>query len=788
MLLMPRAKLAPVLLLLVAALGLGPWSGSRSVAEEPGEEDAKLLKSEGIATDGPGLLAFFRTRPIQVESSQRLEELVARLAGYSYRDRDKASRLLIAQGAAAVPVLKKALTTHDVDEDTVRRVQQCLQKIENGDGPELAVAAARLLVIRQPAGAVEVLLDYLPGVQDEWVKDEVLASLGALAVRHDSVNPVLMAALQADAPGRRATAAYVLGQRGGLAFREQVRQRLVDPDPTVRRAAVWGLAGKGLVQTVGETLAADQALLKQNHVAADEAGLLDFLRRRTLTAADEQQMRLLVRQLGDDTHRVRAEASRQLTARGTPALPLLKQALGSADLETVRRARLCIDAIQGGPGPALPAAAIRVLTRPVERAATPAAAIRALLNYAPFADDASVEEAVVHGLSLLSVREPRLDPALTAALQDGAPARRAAAAYVLGRLGTRADCLAVRALLDDPSLTVRLRAAQGLVAARDRTAVPRLIALLSEAPLPALWQAEDLLHRIGGEGGPSVYVEDGGADARRKATTAWAEWWRVRGPALDLARVDLEDRRLGLTLICEYDSMQGRPGGQVWECGRDGKARWKITGLQGPMDAQVLPGGRVLIAENSGQRVTERDLTGAVRWQHSLNNTPIACQRLPNGNTFIATYNEVLEVTPTHQVVYSHNRGPGFYLFSAQKLRNGHIVCMTAQGWILELDAATGKELRTVNLGQHGWCGVEALPGGKFLVALMAPGQVREVDDRGQASAEWRFPGVFRATRLPNGHTLVASMTSRKVAELDRAGQSVWEHVCEGRPWQVRAR
>ncbi len=325
--------------------------------------------------------------------------------------------------------------------------------------------------------------------------------------------------------------------------------------------------------------------------------------------------------------------------------------------------------------------------------------------------------------------------------------------------------------------------------ARDRAAVPTLVAALVSAPFRSVLHAEELLHRIAGERAPAAFVGEGSPDARRDAAAAWNVWWQREGPAFDLVSIDLADHHLGLMTICEYDSPLGRPGGKVWECGRDGKPRWSITGLSGPMDARVLPGGRVLIAEHSGQRVTERDLTGAIKWQQAVKGgNPIACQRLPNGNTFIATYHEVMEVTPTHRTVYLHNRGPGNYLFSAQKLPSGRIVCMTAQGTIVELDAVSGRQVRMVNLLQGGWCGVESLAGGKFLVALMASGQIREVDASGKALAQWFFPGAFRATRLPGGHTLVASMTTRRVAELDRSGKTVWEHVCEGRPWQVHWR
>jgi len=721
-----RGKLAPVIFLVVTLLGSWQAFCPRGEAEEPGDEDTKLLKSHGIATDGPGLLAFLLT--------------------------------------------KKA----------------------NEAGPEVAVAAARLLAVRQPPGAVEGLLDYAARHDDEWTRDELLASLGTLAVRKGKMDPAIVAAAQENGePGgdcRRATATYVLGQRGGVEFRDVVRRLLDDPDASVRQAAAWGLAGKHLVEGIKETTAADAALLKENHVAAEATGLLEFLRRRTLAEGDLQEMQALVSQLGNNAHRLREEASRKLTARGAAALPFLRPVLASTDPEMVRRAKLCIEAIQRGPGPALPTAVVRQLGRLTLNQAELSSAIQILLKYVPFAEDEAVEEEVQNGLILLALHARQGEAALAAALQDAVPARRAAAAFVLARVGTRAHVLAVQRLLEDPSPSVRLRAAQGLVRARAREALPPLIAALEDAPLPGLVQDEELLHRIAGDTAPTVYVGDGSAGARRAAAAAWKAWWRQHAPTLDLAGVDLEDHRLGLMTICEYDSTLGRPGGQVWECGRDAKPRWKITGLAGPMDAQVLPGGRVLVAEHSAQRVTERDLSGAVKWEHPLNGNPVACQRLTNGNTFIATYNHVMEVSPTHGVVYSHIPGRGFYIFSAQKLRNGHIVFMTANGWFVEMESATGKQIRLVTLGHPGWCGIEALSNGKFLVALMAPGQIREVDETGKTSAQWQFPGVFRATRLPNGHTLIASMSTRKIAELDRSGRTIWEHVCEGRPWQVHWR
>ena len=130
-----------------------------------------------------------------------------------------------------------------------------------------------------------------------------------------------------------------------------------------------------------------------------------------------------------------------------------------------------------------------------------------------------------------------------------------------------------------------------------------------------------------------------------------------------------------------------------------------------------------------------------------------------------------------------------FYLFSAQKTRGGQIVCMTQQGRVLELDARTGRLVRSVQVATGGnWCGAEALANGRFLVTLMNQNQVVEIDAQGKTHWSAAFAGVHAATRLPNGHTLVASMNTRRVAELDRTGRPVWQRACEGRPWRIHYR
>jgi outer membrane protein assembly factor BamB len=533
--------------------------------------------------------------------------------------------------------------------------------------------------------------------------------------------------------------------------------------------------------------------------------------------SDDDQRRLhdWIRDLGHAKYSVRSEASRRLVERGTSALPFLKAAESATNAEAARRARLCSEEIRRGPGPALPIAVARRLAcsalapapallqkneqkeekekekekehMPAEH--SPAETIRALLGYVPFADDETVEDEVINALTTLSVRETGVDPLLPAALSDPLAARRGAAALVLGRVGAKEHVPGVRKLLDDATPAVRFRAAEGLLAAKDPASVPRLIALLSDISGPHLWQIEDRLQNLAGEQSPNVALGDGSTAARVKAVRAWEQWWQANASKIDLTRAGAGDAFLGLVTICEYDSAQGMPAGKVWETARLGPPRWTVTGFLGAMDAQLLPNGNVLVAENSANRVTERDKDGNIKWETKLQGNPVACQRLPNGNTFIASYHQLTEVDAQGKKVYEHSRGAAAYIFGAHKAKNGRIVYMTGQGTIVELEATTGKEIHTLNLGANGgWCGIEALPTGRYLIATMNNNQVREIDAQGKTHWQVNYPGVFRASRMPNGHTLVASMTTKKVAEIDRAGQIRWEKTCEGRPWSVHWR
>jgi HEAT repeat protein len=274
----------------------------------------------------------------------------------------------------------------------------------------------------------------------------------------------------------------------------------------------------------------DEQVLQAAGVPTDGPGLLAYFRARTLSKADQEAINGLVRQLGDKSFRNREKAAAELTRRGTPALPALRRALTAGDAEIVRQARQCIEKIERGPGATVPAAAARLI-----RLRKPAGAAAVLLAYLPVADDAAVEEEVLDTLVALTPKGT-VDRAVVEALTDAATHTRSAAALVVGRAGTPEERAAVRRLLADREPTVRLRAAQGLAAGGDKTAVPVLIALLEAAPPEVAALAEDLLGRLAGEQAPASAL-GGDAAARRKCHAAWDAWWKASEAKTDLAKI-----------------------------------------------------------------------------------------------------------------------------------------------------------------------------------------------------------------------------------------------------------
>jgi hypothetical protein len=549
---------------------------------------------------------------------------------------------------------------------------------------------------------------------------------------------------------------------------------------TLLFAAVVVLAasGTGPAAKTDAVLADAEKTLRDAKVAVDGPALLKFFQQRTFSDAERKKLADTVRLLGDRSFRVRKKASQDLLTAGRPALPFLKPARNDADLEIARRAEQLVNRIESGFDVDLTSAGARVLA-----ARKPAGATRVLLAYLPMIDDELLEEPVFAALAQVGLRDGKINPALTAALRDREPMRRAGAAFVHGK-GSPELRKALRPLLTDADTRVRFQAAMPLVRSGDKTALAPLLAVLQDGPEHLAYQVEGLLFQIGGENSPKDAALGTTADERRKCRAAWAAWWKANEARVNLAKIDLKATLLGYNVVCECGAGK-HTSGYVWEFGRDGKMRWEFDNTNTPVDVQPLPGGRVLVAEFGGNAVTERDRKGKVQWQHNFNGIGRSCQRLPNGNTFIATNNMILEVTRAGKTVYSHSRQDN--IFRARKLRNGHILYISCSRQIVEMTTA-GKDVRvlTVTGGTGIWGDADLLPNGRYLVGLYSANKVMEITAAGKVIKQINVQTPSSVNYLPNGHILVTSMDACRVVEFDGAGKEVWKQTTPGRPFCVR--
>jgi hypothetical protein len=313
----------------------------------------------------------------------------------------------------------------------------------------------------------------------------------------------------------------------------------------VRR--ILALCGVTLLAIVPSTIATppagddeDLRVLKTARVGTEGAALLDYFRKRTLTPAQRGQIRLLIPRLGDEAFAVREQASLELMALGPAAMAHLRAGQSNPDEEIKERLRACIGGLEKKCNATVSAAAARRLRR-----LAPAEAVEVLLSYLADADTEEVIEEVLTTLAALGVREGKVAPTLVEALKDRDVSRRAAAALVVGRSGDHSQQVAVQGLLIDASFAVRFRAAQGLLAARDHTALPALIVVLADGPPPLAARADELLRCVAGSQAPRVVFAEDKA-SRRRCAAAWTTWWRINRK-IDLSHADVDLPAFNLT-------------------------------------------------------------------------------------------------------------------------------------------------------------------------------------------------------------------------------------------------
>jgi hypothetical protein len=528
---------------------------------------------------------------------------------------------------------------------------------------------------------------------------------------------------------------------------------------------------------------ADVSALKAVGIPTDGPGLATYFKRRTSTIADESHIKELVQRLGDDEFKVREEASRQLVMLGPRARPFLQVALKDSDPEIARRAQDCLDRIARGATSASLCAAVRVLAlrSHAERGNEKFGAAAVLLEYLPSAEDERVAETIHQVLPDVAVRDGKAEPALVEALTDKSSVRRAVAAAALCQARPSDVMPKVRKLLRDHDAQVRLRVGLSLAANGEKDSVPVLIRLLDELPWHDTDPIMNLLEHLAGERMPPVvYGPD--ADSHRKYRQAWESWWKEQQAKVDPARLEQASRPRGFTMVVLLDE------GVIEDLNATNQVNWKFENIAKPLDAQLLPSEeRVLVAEYSRNRVTERNIKGEILWNRVVVG-PLMAQRLPNGSTFIATGSQLSEIDKDGKEVFSYSRPDGGEFMRAAKLRDGDIVCLVRHGLALvryvRLTPA-GKDFNEVKSWgvQVRTSGgrIDVLPNGHVLIPELDNNRVVEYDADGQSVWEVAIDQPIAAVRLPNGNTLVTLMRENRAVEVDRAGKQVWQFKADSR-------
>ena len=629
--------------ILLASLSAGqPPAAPPAPTAAPSSPDEQTLKAANLAAAGPALLDFLHKRTSAPADKAQIAALVKQLGDAAQATHDPVAAQLTALGESAVPFLREAANNLD-DPEYAARARQCLQNIEGVQAAALTMASIRVLATLKPDGTTEALLDYLPYAEDEKVEQEIETALAETAFHDGKPESALVRALTDKTPIRRSAAAAVLCRVGGPEQLAAVRVLLKDPKPTVRFRAATALSDAYSADAIpvlidllaelpnGQRKQAEEYLTNlagewavvgptgndatSRHLrreawnawwrGIDDKVLLDEFKTRTMTDDQRDQALALIQKLDDVSADARQKASADLVAMGLKWRPLLRQATTNPNPRIGPFALKCLQLIEKDSPNPLPAAAGRMLAL-----RAPDGAVETLLAYLPYADNDASAQQLRDLLSSLAVHDAKAVPALVKALDDKLGVRRAAAAVALCKRGAGDTLPAVKKLFKDADADVRLRTALAvLTLARDKDAIPVLIGLLADLPADRVWEPEEMLAFLAGDKAPSVSLA--GDAARKTAVDAWTRWWADNNAAVDLAKLDFNEKReLGYLLVVENQSIVPGKGCRVVEFDAAGQPRWEIDNLLGPMDAQVVGGNRVLLIDNNGMRVCERETTG----------------------------------------------------------------------------------------------------------------------------------------------------------------------------------
>lgn len=306
-------------------------------------------------------------------------------------------------------VLQVELAAQRLESITILDKDKAWSRDSAGDKAE-PVQGAELKDIQQSA-YIDYVLTLLPLVQDNRFKLTKLEDV--------IINGETLARLKVESAGQPEVLLF-FDKEAGLPRRSECRR--TDPQTNKEYLSIEVFSDyREVVLGV-----ADEQFLKKAGVSIESAALLEQIRKLTVDDARREQLRTLVKQLGDDDFTRREKAFDELVAQGMVATPLLRLAARDTDAEVAKRAQACLQKIGQTVDPALLAATLRILAQ-----RRPAGTVETLLAFVPSVPDEATERELFVALASLARADGKPDPALVRAREDKDPKRKAAAEKAL---------------------------------------------------------------------------------------------------------------------------------------------------------------------------------------------------------------------------------------------------------------------------------------------------------------------------------------------------------------------
>jgi HEAT repeat protein len=273
----------------------------------------------------------------------------------------------------------------------------------------------------------------------------------------------------------------------------------------------------------------DETIIKNGGISVEGPALLDFVKQRSRESVPADELTPFLKALSSTDAKAAEAGAAALIARGPLSVPSLRKAVNDlADKTLAERARKCLTFIEGRPGADLAAAIARLIGTK-----KPAGSVEVLLAYLPYADDASVLDAVGMTLGNLAYPEGKAHAALLKAIESEIPVLRATAVEALSKTDHPETRPAIAKRLGDSAIPVKQRAALALARVEDVAAIPVLVELMGELNKSERVPVDEMLRSLAGETAPKDMPAGDDEKDRKTLKAGWDGWWKkVDGSAL----------------------------------------------------------------------------------------------------------------------------------------------------------------------------------------------------------------------------------------------------------------